>query len=194
MSPPVLQDIRFRPVKSYKKGGFRGGFPFLIIILILILIGSSGEKIRIKITIKIKNCLSKMRDLVGRDSSSRESIDLGFDGVSPYRVGEGGLVPANTQSQLKFRGKLGDLGHDFGRLLRDGLEHFVAQFRPEADQFEGRDHQGQLIIDLMAHVRELFIQLFKLLRRQGYRNIGQSHPQDHVPNPAPKQACLVRSC
>ena len=72
----------------------------------------------------------------------------------------------DSQGLFEFLGEFDNFRGDFGRLLRDRVDHFLSQFRFEADQLNGRHHEGQLIVDFMAHVREFLIQLFDLFRVQ----------------------------
>jgi len=125
---------------------------------------------------------------------------VGGTGVSPVHFGvspkcplRGDSLLGNPKHPLELRRKLAQFRRDLGRLLRHRVKHFIPHFRAVADQFQGRHRQRQLIIDFMAHVRELFIQLPDLLRGQSRGNIRYTHAREDVANPAAKQVRLRRN-
>jgi hypothetical protein len=73
------------------------------------------------------------------------------------------LILRNPEGLFELRRKLLQFRNNLRRLLRNRVEHFILHIRLEADQLQRRDHQRELVIDLMPHVRELAIELVNLL-------------------------------
>lgn len=73
------------------------------------------------------------------------------------------LGPRDSESGLKFLGKLLDRFPDPGGLLGDGGHHALARVGLVPDQFDGGDDHRQMIIDVVPHLGEFAVQLVDLL-------------------------------
>ena len=65
---------------------------------------------------------------------------------------------------LKFRGKTSQLSKDSLRLLGNALDKLGGKLRLPPDEFGAGKDQGQVIVHVMTHRRELLVQLRYLLR------------------------------
>jgi len=74
------------------------------------------------------------------------------------------FVAAKAKGNGEFGGEAGDFLLDFGGALGEGFEHAIARFGAEADHLHGGHHQRKLIVDFVAHVRKLEVQVSQLVR------------------------------
>ena len=90
--------------------------------------------------------------------------------------GGAGLAAGDAEGALEFSGELDEAVGDSGRLLDEGGHHALGHLRLVADQFDGSDNQGKLVVNIVAHGGELAVQLGELFDGQSDWLTGQRHP------------------
>jgi hypothetical protein len=81
--------------------------------------------------------------------------------------------PRDLEHRLQFAGEFRDGLCDLVRLFRQRIQHPRGGFRPAAKDFDGRHDQRKVVVHVMAHAGELFVQFVNLLDVQGYGFAGQ---------------------
>src|SRR6266705_278349 len=94
---------------------------------------------------------------------------------------------------LEMGGEFGEGLGDFGRLLDQGSQHPLGHLRFVADQFDRGHNQGQMVVDVVAHVGEAAIEFGELFDGQSDRLTRQAHYQ-HWPETRAERKRLSRSC
>jgi len=78
-------------------------------------------------------------------------------------------------SFLKLGGKSAHRFRDSGRLLGEGFHHPFGQLRLVAHEFDRRNNERQVVIDVVPHFRQLVVELIKLRDIQSYWFARQGH-------------------
>jgi len=76
------------------------------------------------------------------------------------------LITLDAEGLFEFGGKLHERGGDLRGLFNERAGHAFGHLRLGADKFRGRQDQGQLVVDIVAHVGKLLVQLANLFDRQ----------------------------
>jgi len=97
--------------------------------------------------------------------------------VSPFQseCKISGSVAGDFQRPFEFFRELLDFVEDFLGLLGEVIDQARHHIGLAANEFERGDHQGEVIIYVMAQVRKFAIQIGDLFRAEGNSLTGQAH-------------------
>lgn len=72
------------------------------------------------------------------------------------------LLADDSEGLFKSRGELCHVTGNFRRLIAHRGQHSFDHFRLGPKDLDGEDNEGEMIIDVVAHLRKLLVQRFNL--------------------------------
>ena len=85
------------------------------------------------------------------------------------------LLAGDVEGAFELLGALADFLEDFLGLLGEVVDHALDHVGLAPDQFQGGDHEGEVIIDVVAQVTQSAVQLGNLVRAERHCLAGQTH-------------------